>query len=303
MCKYPVHQPVLLAESLASLAIRPAGTYVDVTFGQGGHARAILQQLQGGRLLAFDQDQDAAVAAHQIQQAPFTFIRANAKFMQPFLAFHGVDAVDGIFADVGISSHQLDTADRGFATRLDARLDMRMDQENTCTAQHVVNTYAVEQLVQLLQNYGEIRPAYPVARAIDKARRQQAIRTTGELKGVVMPFAPRHKCAQYLARVFQAFRIEVNDELGALRDILRQSAQLLKPGGRLVVIAYHSLEDRLVKRFMRTGNFTGEPQQDVYGHLIRPLQAVGRKPIRPSEQEVQANPRARSAKLRVAERL
>ena len=297
------HQPVLLQESLAGLAIKPQGVYVDLTFGGGGHTQAILSQLAGGRLLAFDQDQDAAQLASELQNQAFTFIRANARFMQQFLAFHGVSAVDGILADLGVSSHQLDTAARGFSTRLEALLDMRMDQESRCTAQEVINTYSLNQLTQLLKTYGEVRPAQAIARAIVTTRAHQPICTTGELKDVVQQFAPRGRSAKYLAQVFQAFRIAVNDELAALQAMLAQSAQLLKKGGRLVVIAYHSLEDRLVKHFIKTGNFAGEAQKDVYGNLIRPLSPVCKKPITPTEQEVQANPRARSAKLRIGERL
>lgn len=298
-----MHIPVLLQESLAGLAIKPQGTYVDLTFGGGGHTQAILSQLAGGRLLAFDQDQEAAQLAGQLQNQAFTFIRANARFMQQFLAFHGVSAVDGILADLGVSSHQLDTAARGFSTRLAALLDMRMDRESRLTAQAVVNTYSLDQLTYLLKTYGEVRRAYALAQAIVTYRAHKPIDTTEELRGILQRFAPRGRTAQYFAQVFQAFRIVVNDELAALQAMLAQSAPLLKKGGRLVVIAYHSLEDRLVKRFIKTGNFAGEAQKDVYGNLIRPLSPVCKKPITPTEQEVQANPRARSAKLRIGERL
>lgn len=298
-----MHIPVLLQESLAGLAIKPQGVYIDLTFGGGGHARAMLSQLAGGRLLAFDQDQDVAHMASQLESQAFTFIRANTRFMQRFLAFHGIREVDGILADLGVSSHQLDTAARGFSTRSEATLDMRMDRASSLTAQEVVNTYSLAQLTHLLKTYGEVRPARALAQAIVTNRANRPINTTAELQSVLQRFAPPGRTAKYFAQVFQAFRIEVNDELGALKAILEQSAQLLKKGGRLVVIAYHSLEDRLVKHFINKGNFAGEEQKDVYGNLIRPLRPIYRKPISPSEQEVQANPRARSAKLRVGERL
>ena len=299
----PYHQPVLLQESLEGLALQPQGTYIDLTFGGGGHAQAILSQLAGGRLLAFDQDQDAAQLASQLQDRSFTFINANARFMEQFLAFHGVSAADGILADLGVSSHQIDTPERGFSIRSDALLDMRMDQQNKRTAQEIIHTYSLDQLTKLLSTYGEVHPAHALAQAIVSARIQQPIRTTGALKAIVQPFAPHSKRAQYLAQVFQAFRIAVNDELGALQAMLVQSARILRKGGRLVVIAYHSLEDRLAKRFIKTGNFTGEAQKDIYGNLIRPLSPVRNKPILPTDQEVQANPRARSAKLRIGERI
>ncbi|MEM7383156.1 MAG: 16S rRNA (cytosine(1402)-N(4))-methyltransferase RsmH [Bacteroidota bacterium] len=299
----PYHQPVLLQESLAGLAIKPQGTYVDLTFGGGGHAQAILGQLLGGRLLAFDQDRDAAQLASQLQNPAFTFISANARFMEQFLVFHRVSVVDGILADLGVSWHQIDTPTRGFSTRSEALLDMRMDQQSKHTAQEITNTYSLDQLTKLLKAYGEVRPAHALAQAIVSARTRQPIRTTGELKAIVQPFAPQGKHAQYLAQVFQAFRIAVNDELGALQAMLVQSARMLRKGGRLVIIAYHSLEDRLVKRFIKAGNFTGEAQKDVYGNLVRPFNPICKKPILPTEQEVQANPRARSAKLRIGERL
>ncbi|MEM7055618.1 MAG: 16S rRNA (cytosine(1402)-N(4))-methyltransferase RsmH [Bacteroidota bacterium] len=298
-----MHTPVLLQESLVGLAIKPQGIYVDLTFGGGGHARAILSQLAGGRLLAFDQDQDAAHMASQLESQSFTFIRANARFMQRFLAFHGIREVDGILADLGVSSHQLDTAARGFSTRSEATLDMRMDRASSLTAQEVVNTYSLAQLTHLLKTYGEVRPARALAQAIVDHRAHRPINTTAELQSVLQRFSPPGRTAKYFAQIFQAFRIEVNDELGALKAILEQSAQLLKKGGRLAVIAYHSLEDRLAKHFINKGNFAGEEQKDVYGNLIRPLRPIYRKPISPSEEEVQANPRARSAKLRVGERL
>mgnify|MGYP005847075087 CR=1 FL=1 len=297
------HQPVMVQASLEGLGIQPQGTYVDLTFGGGGHAKAILSCLQGGRLLAFDQDEDAAQVASQLTNPAFTFIQANARFMDRFLAFHGVHAVDGILADLGVSSHQLNTAERGFSTRTPALLDMRMDRANKLTAQEVINTYSLADLTNLLKNYGEVRPARALAKAILHKRASKPIQTTEDLKNIVVPFAPPNKMSKYLAQVFQAFRLEVNDELGALQAVLMQTKQLIKPGARLVILSYHSLEDRLVKRFMKTGNFEGEPQKDLYGNLIRPFKPLHNKPIIPTQEEVQVNPRARSAKLRIGERL
>lgn len=297
------HQAVLLQESLAGLAIKPKGTYIDLTFGGGGHAKAILEQLSGGRLLAFDQDEAAAQVAKQLSNPQFTFIQANARFMKQFLAFHGVQQVDGILADLGVSSYQIDTAERGFSTRWDGILDMRMDQTSSLTAQEVVNTYTVAQLQEVFQNYGEVRNARTVAQAIVAARATESITTTQALRAILQRWAPRGKESRYYAQVFQALRIEVNDELGALKALLQQSADLLKPGGRLVVLSYHSLEDRPVKHFLKTGNFEGIPQKDVYGNMIRPFKSIYSKPITPTEEEVQTNNRARSAKLRVGEKL
>ena len=296
-----MHTPVMLQESLGALSIKPAGTYVDLTFGGGGHSQAILKQLSAGRLLAFDQDQAAAHVAQQLPSQHFTFIQANARFMQQFLAFHGVYQVEGILADLGVSAYQIDTADRGFSTRWEGVLDMRMDQASSLTAQEIVNTYSAAQLQLLLQNYGEVRNARTLAQAIVTTRASQPIRTTKDLRALLQRWAPRGREAKYYAQVFQALRIEVNDELRALQEILQQSVPLLKPGGRLVVLSYHSLEDRLVKYFLNTGNFAGELHQDVYGNVRRPFKPVYRKPITPAEEEVRANNSARSAKLRVGE--
>ena len=296
------HIPVMLQESLEGLAIKPTGTYVDLTFGGGGHARAILEQLSGGKLLAFDQDEAAAQVAQQLSDPQFTFIQANARFMQQFLAFHGVQHVDGILADLGVSSYQIDTAERGFSTRWEGVLDMRMDQTSSLMAQGIVNTYTAAQLQEVFQNYGEVRNARTVAQAIVAARTTEPITTTQALRAILQRWAPRGREAKYYAQVFQALRIEVNDELGALKALLQQSAALLKPGGRLVVLSYHSLEDRLVKHFLKTGNFEGVLQKDVYGNVLRPFKPVHSKPITPTEEEVQTNNRARSAKLRVGEK-
>lgn len=297
----PVHIPVMLQESLAALAINPQGTYVDVTFGGGGHASAVLSRLRGGRLIAFDQDEAAAQVAQKLSCTCFTFIRVNARFMSRFLAFHGVHQVDGILADLGVSSYQIDTAARGFSTRWEGNLDMRMDQSSTLTAQEIINTYSEDQIQRVLQNYGEVTKARTLAKVIVAARATRPICTTKDLRDLLQPWAPRGREAKYYAKVFQALRIEVNDELGALQEILQQSAYLLKPGGRLVVLSYHSLEDRRVKRFLNAGNFSGELKQDPYGHVVRPFRPIYRKPISPSEKEIQANNRARSAKLRIGE--
>jgi 16S rRNA (cytosine1402-N4)-methyltransferase len=298
-----MHTPVMLQESLEAMAINPQGTYVDVTFGGGGHARAVLNRLEGGRLFAFDQDHVAAQVAGQIQSKDFTFIKANARFMKQFLTFHGVHQVDGILADLGVSSYQIDTPERGFATRWSGTLDMRMDQESPLTAREIVNHYAAAQLQQLLQNYGEVRNARTLAQAIVAARATKAIHTTEDLRMLLQRWAPRGKECKYYAQVFQAFRIEVNDELGALKEILRQSVSFLRPRGRLVVLSYHSLEDRLVKHFLNAGNFEGELRKDVYGNVLRPFKPVYKKPVEPADAEIQANNRARSARLRVGEML
>lgn len=297
------HQPVMLQESLAGLAIKPDGIYVDLTFGGGGHSRAILEQLTTGKLISFDQDADTAAVAATIQHPAFTFIKANARFMSRFLTFYKIDSVDGILADLGVSSHQIDTAERGFATRLAGPLDMRMDQSTEVTASQVINNYASQDLTKILSTYGELRNATAVAKAIVAAREQQSITTTDMLTAVVSPFSPPRQQSQFLAKVFQALRIEVNDELVALQDWLNQSSQVLKEGGRLVVISYHSLEDRLVKRFIKTGNCAGELEQDIYGNIYRSLVPIKTKVTVPTEEEVKANPRARSAKLRVGEKV
>jgi len=288
----------MLQESLEALAVKPQGTYVDLTFGGGGHARAILNQLKGGRLFAFDQDHAAAQVADQLPRKHFTFIKANARFMQQFLVFYGVRQVDGMLVDLGVSSYQIDTAARGFSTRFQGMLDMRMDQASSLTARAIINHYSAAQLQQLLQNYGEVRNARTLAQAIVATRRFQPMHTTEDLRRLLQRWAPRGRESKYYAQVFQALRIEVNDELGALRAILKQSVRLLRPGGRLVVLSYHSLEDRLVKYFLNTGNFEGRLRTDVFGNVLRPLEPVYKKAIKPSETEIRANNRARSARLR-----
>ena len=294
------HRPVLRDAAVDGLNIRPGGTYVDVTFGGGGHSRAILERLgTDGRLIAFDRDADAAANAPGDDR--FKLITADYRFLKNYLRLEGIDRIDGLLADLGISSHQIDTAARGFSTRFDGPLDMRMDRSETLTAADIVNTYDEQALTRLLSDYGEVPHAHTLARAIVKHRAVQPIRTTGQLAGILSAHLPAKLRNRRLAQVFQALRIEVNGELESLKQLLRQATQLIRPGGRLAVITYHSLEDRLVKRFIQTGNFSGEVQKDFYGNIRKPFRKVG-KFITPSPGEIAANPRARSAKLRLAER-
>ena len=301
----------MLEEAMKGLALRPDGTYVDVTFGGGGHSRAILERLgEAGRLLAFDQDGDAAECANALMRecvsAPqrFTFINENFRYLKSFLRLHGVRQVDGILADLGVSSHQFDVAERGFSTRFDGELDLRMDRRSETTAADLVNTLGEEDLARLLKLYGELPNARQMAKAIVKARSSESgIRTTGELKEAVQKHLPRGMENKYLAMLFQALRIEVNGELEALKEMLQQACEMLAPGGRLVVISYHSLEDRLVKNFMRSGNFEGEVEKDFYGNVLSPMRMVSHGAVQASEEELMRNSRARSAKLRVGERV
>jgi 16S rRNA (cytosine1402-N4)-methyltransferase len=299
---YVYHQPVMLQESIEGLAIQPNGIYVDATFGGGGHSLAILKHLKKGKLFAFDQDEDAEEIASRIEHPGFTFIKANTRFLQRFLAYHQVEKIDGLLADLGVSSHQIDTAHRGFSTRLEGPLDMRMDQASSLTASQIINTYSFESLTRLFRDYGELHRAPVLAKTILAARDKQPIETTQALKDLLLPYTLPRKSAKFFAQVFQALRIEVNDELGALKSLLEQSIQLLKPGGRLVVMSYHSLEDRLAKRMIKTGNLEGELQKDMYGNPLQTMIPISKKAIVASEAELAANPRARSAKLRVGER-
>jgi len=292
------HRPVLLKESLEGLSIRPDGNYVDATFGGGGHTRAILQQLTTGKVWAFDQDPDAAENAPDDEQ--FTLIRQNFRYLKNYLRMYGAIPVDGILADLGISSHQIDEPERGFSIRYNADLDMRMSKSGNTTAKSVVNTYSEEELALLFRNYGELKNARQLARLIASARELQPIETVFELKEVLAKGADRRKELQFYARVFQALRIEVNQELKALEEFLVQCSEVLKPGGRLVVISYHSLEDRIVKNYIKTGKFGGELEKDLYGNPLRPLDPVKNKVIVPGDKEIQDNSRARSAKLRIA---
>lgn len=298
--EYSYHVPVLLKESMEGLAINPSGTYVDTTFGGGGHSRAILAALGSrGRLLAFDQDPQAQQNA--IDDERFTLIPQNFRHIKRFLRFYGVKQVDGVLADFGVSSYQFDTAERGFSTRLEGALDMRMNPEAPLSAYEVVNTYEEEALSTLFFRYGELSQSRQIARTIVQQRSTRPIATTGELKQVVQRFLPKGKENKVLAQLYQAIRIEVNGELAALEELLLQLPEIVRPGGRIALISYHSLEDRLVKRFIRDGQFSGEPQKDFYGNLLTPFQKVG-KTIVATQEEITQNNRARSAVLRVAER-
>ena len=296
------HKPVLLEESIAGLDIKAGGVYVDATYGGGGHSRAIAQRLSAeGRLFAFDQDADAL--ANAPQDARVKVIHGNFSHVKSYLRLEGVREVDGILADLGISSHQIDAPWRGFSTRSEGQLDMRMDVRQEATAADIVNTYEEEDLKKILRLYGELSNAGQMARSIVEARKGGEIKTTGELCEAVRRHLPKGYENKYLAMLFQAIRIEVNGELEALKALLTQSVELLKAGGRLAVISYHSLEDRLVKNYIKTGNFEGEVKKDFYGNPIAPFKAVNRKVITPTEAELQENNRSRSAKLRVGEKV
>ena len=294
------HSPVLLKETVDGLNIKPDGVYVDVTFGGGGHSREILKRLNDkGRLYAFDQDEDAL--KNTINDERFCLIHENFRYIKRFLRFHGVKTVDGILADLGVSSHQFDVPERGFSTRFDAELDMRMSKRNDLSAYVVVNEYDDANLRRVFLDYGELKNAPALARTIIEARTKKAIKTTDELKLVLAKYLPEKIKNKVLAQIYQAIRIEVNQEMEVLKEFLEQSLEILKPNGRLSVISYHSLEDRLVKRFMKNGMFEGEPERDFFGNYSVPFELVG-KLIVPSDEEIKINNRARSAKLRVAEK-
>lgn len=292
------HKPVMLHESVEALCIKPNGIYVDATFGGGGHSRAVLDKLDNGRLIGFDQDADAA--ANVPQDERFIFVPNNFRYLRNFLRYYGFDRVDGILADLGVSSFQIDAPQRGFSTRFEGALDMRMDQNNPMDAATVVNTYSLEELAKIFSNYGELPQAMRFAEAVIRAR---PIHTTGELRRSVEKLLPKGKEHKPLAQLFQALRIEVNQEMEALEEFLQQSIDMLNIGGRLVVIAYHSLEDRMVKNFMKAGNASGEAEKDFFGNPKSSLRPVSRKAITPSADELQLNNRARSARLRVAEKV
>ncbi|HUH45964.1 MAG TPA: 16S rRNA (cytosine(1402)-N(4))-methyltransferase RsmH [Arenibacter sp.] len=295
------HNPVLLKESVDGLAIKPNGTYVDVTFGGGGHSREILKRLGGkGRLLAFDQDEDAL--GNTIGDDRFKLINENFRYIGQFLKFYGVQKVDGVLADFGVSSHQFDKAERGFSTRFDADLDMRMSKKNSHSAYDVVNSYDFDNLSRVLFVYGELRNANAMAKTLIASREAEPIKTTERLKEVLGGYLPRHREHKVLAQIYQAIRIEVNQEIQAIKEFLGQLPGIMDVGGRLSVISYHSLEDRLVKRYIRAGGFEGEPEKDFYGNIYTPFKKVGGL-IVPSKEEIKLNNRARSAKLRVAERI
>ena len=296
------HVPVMLTETLDGLCIKPDGVYVDATFGGGGHSRAILSQLGAhGRLLSFDQDLDAAANAFDDER--FTFVRGNFRYLKNFLRYYGVDKVDGVLADLGVSSHHFDDEQRGFSFRFDAALDMRMNRRALLTAADVLNSYDEARLADVFFYYGELRQARRIAGAVVAARVAAPIATVAQLLEVVRPFFPRERDKKEAAKVFQALRIEVNDEMGALRALLAQTAEVLRAGGRLAVLTYHSLEDRLVKNFVKTGSCDGRGERDFYGNMMAPFAAVNNKVLVASAEEVAENPRARSAKLRVAERV
>ncbi len=297
------HEPVLLQESVDGLNITAGGIYVDVTFGGGGHSKEIVKRFtREEKLFAFDQDADAV--ENKISDKRFMLIGHNFRYVKKFLKYYDSLPINGLIADLGISSHQINVAERGFSIRFDAELDMRMSKETELTAADVINEYSEERLVQLFSEYGEVRNARTLARKIVEVRKQKQIKTINEFKSGVESCADRGMENQYFAKVFQALRIEVNDELGALKDLLMQCPDIIMKGGRLVVISYHSLEDRLVKNFIAKGKFDGEVEKDFYGNLAGvPFKAVHKKALLPSEEELQRNPRARSAKLRIAERI
>lgn len=295
------HNPVMLKESLEGLAIREGGTYVDLTFGGGGHSRAILSALNGGRLIALDQDPEAH--AHAPDDNRFTIVHGNFRYITQYLRYLKAIPADGILADLGISSHQIDEGRRGFSTRADARLDMRMDPEMPSDAARVVNEYSAEALESVFRNYGELPSARKLAASIVRCRTESIIATTGDLIRVARPFTPPGQEHKFLAQVFQALRIAVNDEIEALKEMLLQVPALLNSGGRLVVISYHSLEDRLVKHFMRSGNFEDKAEADFFGNRSLPFRLITRKAVAPTTDEITRNNRARSARLRIAERI
>lgn len=299
MTETAYHIPALLTETIDGLSVKPDGVYVDCTFGGGGHARAILTLLgPKGKLFGFDQDEDAM--ANIPDDPRFTFVRGNFRFLKNYLRYFGVNKVDGILADLGVSFHHFDEAERGFSFRYEGQLDMRMNRNSELTAAKILNTYTEEKLADVLYLYGELHQSRRIARAIINARSQQQLEQISSLMEVIRPFFAREKEKKDLARVFQALRIEVNRELEVLKSLLNQSVEMLNPEGRLVMITYHSLEDRLVKNFVRTGNFEGRPEKDFYGNVIAPLKAVNQKVIVAGETEVARNPRSRSAKLRIA---
>lgn len=296
------HVPVMAPEALELLDIKPAGTYADLTFGGGGHSHLLLSRLGAdGRLFGFDQDRDAR--ANVPDDPRFTFVESNFRFMRGQLRLHGVTGLDGVLADLGVSSHHFDTAERGFSFRFDAPLDMRMNARGAFTAAKLVNSYSAEQLTQVIGDWGEIGTPWKTANCIVRARQTTPIETIGQFIEAVKPCTPRKDENKYLSKLFQGLRIEVNREMESLKMTLEQSLKMLRPGGRLVVISYHSLEDRLVKNFMRSGNFTGVAEKDFYGNTLTPLRIITRKAVTPSAEELTANPRSRSAKLRAAEKI
>jgi len=295
------HNPVLLQECIDGLRIDPNGIYVDLTFGGGGHSREILKHLKGGHLYAFDQDKDAQM--NLLQDERFTFIPHNFRFVRNFLRYFKAIPVDGVLADLGISSFQIDEPSRGFSTRADGPLDMRMSEGIELTARTIINEYSVENLSKIFRDNSDLKEAWKLSKAIVAARGIESIETIDQFKVVILPIAQRGKENSFMSRVFQAIRIEVNDEMNALEDMLSQMPNILSEEGRLVVISYHSLEDRLVKNLVRSGNVEGKIEKDFYGKPLVPFNVISRKPIIPTDEEIARNPRARSAKLRIAERI
>lgn len=297
------HKPVMLEQCIEALQISADGIYVDATFGGGGHSREILKHLTTGRLIAFDQDADAALEAEKIEHRSFTFCAANFMHLKRYLRLNGVTTVNGILADLGVSSHQIDSPGRGFSTRFDGPLDMRMDQSGDQTAASVLNTYPEDALHKIFGMYGELRNAKTVAKLVVQHRVQRKFERTEDLKTALKQVAPRGKENKYFAQVFQALRIEVNDEMKALENFLHQCGEVMAATGRLVVMSYHSLEDRMVKSYIQKGKVFGDLEKDLYGNVLKPFQALNRKPLEASEDEIAANSRARSARLRVAIKL
>ena len=300
MNRMEYHNPVLLNECIKGLNIKPTGIYVDVTFGGGGHSELILKNLKGGKLFAFDQDANAHKNA--LQEDGFKLINANFRHLKNFLRMEGVRKIDGLLADLGVSSHQFDVAERGFSIRFDGELDMRMNTNSSLSAKEVVNEYTQQDLANVLYKYGELRNSRAIARVIVEASKQEAIITTNQLINVVVHMVPEKKRNQFLARIFQAIRIEVNDEMKALEEMLLDAVDMLNEGGRLVVLSYHSLEDRMVKNLMKKGKLEGELEKDFFGNPIKDLTEITRKVIVASRQQIEENTRARSAKLRIAEK-
>lgn len=296
------HVPVLLEESVAGLNIRPGGLYLDLTFGGGGHSREILKRMDAdGCLIGFDQDEDAL--GNVPEDDRFIFVNHNFRYLRHFMRYYGYEKADGILADLGVSSHEFDEAERGFSFRFDADLDMRMNRRKELTAAKVLNTYDAGQLTTIFRNYGEVENARKLAEVIVGKREQEEIRTSEDFSGVIASCIPKMKEKKYLAKVYQALRIEVNGELEALKEMMVQAMEVLKPGGRLVVITYHSLEDRIVKNFLKSGNVEGKVEKDLlFGHISHNFELVNRKVIVPGEDEINRNPRARSAKLRIAQK-
>jgi len=297
------HTPVMLQESIGGLALTPSGVVVDATFGGGGHSKEILKHLPDGHLYSFDQDADAQVQSKAIDNPAFTFIKANFSALAKYMRFYNAAPIDGILADLGISSHQINQGERGFSFRFEATLDMRMNRQGGTSARELINEYGLQELTNVFREYGELKNAWQIANAIERARNFEPIESTNQLKEILTPLARRGREHKFFAQVFQAIRIEVNKEMDVLKELLLQSAKVLKKGGRLVVITYHSLEDRLVKNYIKNGLFSGEPEKDIYGNVDKPFKAITRKPMVPTALEIETNNRARSAKLRIAEKI